>query len=493
MKAIIQVIIIIILLPNSSFAQNPEISSIYWHLNNSVKIQTYKNGKISKTGSGYILFAKRKNIDSFDYYTITNEHVLENSDSAEVISNNNKKVKVDIILDTYHKIDISLFSFSANLDSLGYFTFKSIGKKILENYTILGDNVLTISSPIGLLNSISNGVYSANRELNGKSLLQFTAPISPGSSGGLVLNSKYLPIGVIVSQYSEGQNINFSVPLKIVLDSILNKHLSLDFGKINFDSFNVNELDKQIELAFTEVSILQDQYTKDPKQAYININKYSLVELPWQLLFIKINYELDNKLWDSFVLTLNVWIKKYGNDILSNFFLKVFTTHLTTAESFDENLIYKLEELDPQNMYSFNLFSEYLKGIYVYKNENYFSAIRIFTKLDDIRKQWDKKQNDYFFDFFQFSLLEKLILACRFQKDFKKSLLYSEEAWEIIPFITDNKMSEEYKAIFGGHLFLSYILNDNIEQSCIFYKKNLIGIENNLATKVKKGYSVFCK
>lgn len=42
-----------------SYAQRPEISSVYWHLKNTFKVEIYKNGSLSKTGSGFILYAKK--------------------------------------------------------------------------------------------------------------------------------------------------------------------------------------------------------------------------------------------------------------------------------------------------------------------------------------------------------------------------------------------------------------------------------------------------
>ncbi len=79
-----------------------------------------------------------------------------------------------------------------------------------------GITVYTISNPIGLENSISLGVVANIRDFDGRRLIQITSPISPGSSGGPVLNEKGEVIGVAVGGLNEGQNLNFAVPAAYV-------------------------------------------------------------------------------------------------------------------------------------------------------------------------------------------------------------------------------------------------------------------------------------
>ncbi|MFL5385487.1 MAG: S1C family serine protease [Longimicrobiaceae bacterium] len=75
-----------------------------------------------------------------------------------------------------------------------------------------GEGVVVIGAPEGLSNTVSTGIVSAIRRLNGRTLVQISAPISHGSSGGPVLNMRGEVIGVSVSVLSEGQNLNFAVP-----------------------------------------------------------------------------------------------------------------------------------------------------------------------------------------------------------------------------------------------------------------------------------------
>jgi Trypsin-like peptidase domain len=82
--------------------------------------------------------------------------------------------------------------------------------------------VLVIGNPTGLQGTVSDGLIAAFRE--NRSLIQITAPISPGSSGSPVLDENGLVIGVATLQRVEGQNLNFAIAVESVtsaLDSLL--------------------------------------------------------------------------------------------------------------------------------------------------------------------------------------------------------------------------------------------------------------------------------
>lgn len=73
----------------------------------------------------------------------------------------------------------------------------------------VGDHVVAIGSPLGLQNTMSEGIVSALR----MGIVQMSAPISPGSSGGPVLNTAGEVVAVSVATVTEGQNLNFAVPI----------------------------------------------------------------------------------------------------------------------------------------------------------------------------------------------------------------------------------------------------------------------------------------
>lgn len=86
----------------------------------------------------------------------------------------------------------------------------------------VGESVYAVGNPQGLEGTFSQGIVSSIRQVGTDKLLQITAPISPGSSGGPVLNSKGEVIGVSVATFSGGQNLNFAVP-SVYLRALLEK------------------------------------------------------------------------------------------------------------------------------------------------------------------------------------------------------------------------------------------------------------------------------
>ena len=80
----------------------------------------------------------------------------------------------------------------------------------------IGDQVYVAGSPKGLEGTFSDGIISRISRWEGKERLQMTAPISSGSSGGPVLNSKGKVIGVAFMAIEGGQNLNFAIPSKYV-------------------------------------------------------------------------------------------------------------------------------------------------------------------------------------------------------------------------------------------------------------------------------------
>jgi S1-C subfamily serine protease len=80
-----------------------------------------------------------------------------------------------------------------------------------------GDAIVAIGHPLGLEDTVSNGLVSAIRKLDDDlTVLQISAPIAPGSSGGPIFNDRGEVIGVATAIMMGGQNLNFGVPIAYV-------------------------------------------------------------------------------------------------------------------------------------------------------------------------------------------------------------------------------------------------------------------------------------
>ena len=85
-------------------------------------------------------------------------------------------------------------------------------------YVRTGQKVFAIGSPQGLDLTISEGIVSSLRETSLGKIIQTTAPISPGSSGGGLFNISGQLIGITTFQLRSGQNLNFAVPADWIAD-----------------------------------------------------------------------------------------------------------------------------------------------------------------------------------------------------------------------------------------------------------------------------------
>jgi serine protease Do len=84
-----------------------------------------------------------------------------------------------------------------------------------------GDPVVAIGHPLGLEDTVSNGLVSAIRKVDDQLIvLQISAPIAPGSSGGPILDEHGDVVGVATAFSKEGQNLGFGMPARYVEDLI---------------------------------------------------------------------------------------------------------------------------------------------------------------------------------------------------------------------------------------------------------------------------------
>jgi S1-C subfamily serine protease len=129
-------------------------------------------------GSGFILNATG--------LAGTNYHVLKGAVKAYAESADGHQFEIRSIEGIDKNRDLVVFQLVDRLTGETPTNLSSVSIRSSNGLTI-GERVVAIGSPEGLQNTVSDGILSAIREIDGTRFLQITAPISPGSSGGPVL------------------------------------------------------------------------------------------------------------------------------------------------------------------------------------------------------------------------------------------------------------------------------------------------------------------
>ena len=198
-----------------------------------VLIETFdKDNEPIGQGSGFF-------IDNNGYF-VTNYHVIEGAYTAKVKTITGKEYPVNGIVAKDVEADIVKLSVDITDGNV-------IPLKLSSYVPTEGEDVVVIGNPLGLESSVSTGIVSAVRDIPafGK-ILQITAPVSPGSSGSPVINTKGEVIGIATLIFTEGQNLNFAIPSDKIIalketskTQIFEAQTSYDFEKYHDKIFTV--------------------------------------------------------------------------------------------------------------------------------------------------------------------------------------------------------------------------------------------------------------
>lgn len=154
-------------------------------------------GEPSGQGSGFFIAPQR---------VVTNVHVLRGAGAATVRLADGRAAPVAEVLAWNAEADLVVFSVPATASSK---TVIALADRKAE----LGEHVVLFGNPLGLQSTVSDGIVSSLRPVPGyDEVVQITAPMSPGSSGGPLVDMSGKLLGVATMQMREGQNLNFAMP-----------------------------------------------------------------------------------------------------------------------------------------------------------------------------------------------------------------------------------------------------------------------------------------
>ncbi|HEY3402931.1 MAG TPA: trypsin-like peptidase domain-containing protein [Ohtaekwangia sp.] len=206
-------------------------------------LQQFLEGPVRSSGSGVII--------SDDGYIVTNNHVIEDASSIEVVMNNNQRFYAKLI-GTDPTTDLALLKIRAkNLPFLKYGDSDQISP---------GEWVLAVGNPFELNSTVTAGIVSAKarnigilrdrtNNLQVESFIQTDAAVNPGNSGGALVNLKGELIGVntaIATSSGSYQGYSFAIPVSLVkkvMDDLL------EFGQVQRGLLGIQITDVNASIA----------------------------------------------------------------------------------------------------------------------------------------------------------------------------------------------------------------------------------------------------
>lgn len=169
-----------------------------------ISVHNQKGEKVA-VGSGIMIGASG--------YILTNMHVACGGTLYTVrIEDDDKVYSTTDIIKYNTTFDLAIIRIDRRLTPLPIY---KDSKELVR-----GQKVVAIGSPLGLFNTVSDGIISGFRNIDNVEMIQFTAPISHGSSGGAVINVYGEVIGISTSGIDSGQNINLAVGYSYINDFI---------------------------------------------------------------------------------------------------------------------------------------------------------------------------------------------------------------------------------------------------------------------------------
>ena len=199
------------------YQNSTSLADIYASVRESVVLVQGTTSDGGVQGSGFVYQSSNRMV------VITNYHVVHGTSSLSVTFSNGNGYSAET-LGTDPYADLAVLSVDAPTGE-----FKPI--EVVSSSTLrVGEPVIAIGNPYGLVGSLTTGVVSAlGRSImeedyaSGYSIaniIQTSTPINPGNSGGPLLNAVGNVIGITTAIVSESQGLGFAVPSNTILKEI---------------------------------------------------------------------------------------------------------------------------------------------------------------------------------------------------------------------------------------------------------------------------------
>lgn len=142
----------------------------------------------------------------------TNQHVIRGAKAVKVKLFSGQWIEQVDLLTEDHESDLALLRVKTSEP------LKPVSLGDSDAVTV-GERIIAIGNPLGLEYTLTDGLVSSRRILEGKPMIEMSVPVSPGNSGGPVINTHGQVVGVTTLQITGGffgraQNLNMAVPIK---------------------------------------------------------------------------------------------------------------------------------------------------------------------------------------------------------------------------------------------------------------------------------------
>jgi S1-C subfamily serine protease len=149
------------------------------------------------TASGFIVSDAGRILTSF--------HVIQACQSMTVRLSNGDAYDTVNVVDTDVRKDLALIRIKAvSLPAI------ALGD---SDEVEVGQQVYSIGNPVGLQNTLQQGLVSGTRQVEGFHLIQVSASINPGNSGGPILDAQARVVGIATAKVTGAENLGFAVPI----------------------------------------------------------------------------------------------------------------------------------------------------------------------------------------------------------------------------------------------------------------------------------------
>ncbi len=259
---------------NITILQNEtSLAQIYTDLRDSVVLVQGETNDGGVQGSGFVYNYAGRTV------VLTNYHVVQDTTSLSVTFSDGHGYEA-IVLGEDPYSDLAVVS----VNDAPVSEFKPV--TIVSSSTLdVGEPVIAIGNPYGLVGSLTTGVVSATGRTIQEdtaggfaiaNIIQTSAPINPGNSGGPLLNAVGNVVGITTAIVSESQGLGFAIPSDTILREIssliasgsYNGHSYLGVTGINMDYFTAKSVGTSVTYGWQIKTIVNG----GPSDGVLNVN-----------------------------------------------------------------------------------------------------------------------------------------------------------------------------------------------------------------------------